>query len=67
MKKSIFILASIFLLLLSCPIFAQSDPGDDPVPAAPIDHYIWGLALMGLLYVFLKLRAFVHQGKTTKE
>jgi hypothetical protein len=27
-------------------------------PAAPIDGYVWVLALIGLVYVFLRLRAF---------
>lgn len=57
MKKSFFILAGTFLFLLSSPIFAQADPGDDPdVPAAPIDDYLWLLALIGLFYVFIRLR-----------
>lgn len=67
MKKSIYILASLLIMLFTSSIFAQAEPGDDPDPAAaPIDDYLWVLVLMGLLYVFLKLRAFFHQGKTTK-
>lgn len=27
-------------------------------PAAPIDDYVWVLALIGLIYVFLRVRAF---------
>lgn len=63
MKKSIIIVASIFLLLLSNPILAQTDPGADPdAPvAAPIDGYIWVLALLGLTFVFLKLRVYTKQ------
>jgi hypothetical protein len=55
-----FYLCSIFAM------FAQS-PGDtspdgietdgDNTPAAPIDDYIWVLALIGLFFVFMKLRA----------
>ena len=30
-------------------------------PAAPIDGYVWVLALMGLLFVFLKFRAIYKQ------
>lgn len=29
----------------------------DTTPAAPIDDYAWVLALIGLLFVFLKFRA----------
>lgn len=60
MKKSIFILASLYLLLLSNPLFAQlEEPGDDPL-TTPIDDYIWILALIGLALVFLKFRA-IHK------
>ena len=31
--------------------------GTDAPAAAPIDDYVWVLALVGLLFVFLKLRA----------
>jgi hypothetical protein len=69
MKKSILLLASLYMLLLSNPIFAQvADPGDDPdAPAAPIDDYVWVLALIGMIFVFLKVRTFVLQKKATKE
>ena len=33
-------------------------------PAAPIDGYVWFLASMGLVYVFLRIRAFAKQGNT---
>ena len=36
-------------------------------PAAPIDGYVWVLAAIGLVYVFLRLRAFASQGSTPKE
>jgi phosphoglycerol transferase MdoB-like AlkP superfamily enzyme len=58
MKKIFPILASLFLLLLSNPILAQEDPGADPDVAAPIDGYVYVLAFLGLVYVFLRLRAF---------
>lgn len=61
MKNSIFILANIYLLLISIPIFAQpEDPGVDPAPA-PIDDYVWFLALIGLALVFLKFRMIKKQ------
>lgn len=52
MKKSIFILASLFMLLLTSPIFAQVvDPGDDPDPvASPIDGGISLLVAAGVLF-----------------
>jgi hypothetical protein len=47
-------------------MLAQTDPGTggvdgdgttDTTPSAPIDDYIWVLALVGLLFVFMKFRA----------
>ncbi len=68
MKKIFLIIASVFISLLSFPIFAQEDPGADPeVPAAPIDDYVVFLAAIALIYVFLKLRAFAHQRNTSRE
>lgn len=66
MKKSIYILTSLFLVIFTNPIFAQlADPGEtDPgePTAAPIDDYVLFLALIGLLYVFLRIRTFAKQG-----
>lgn len=57
MKKIFLTLSSIFIFLVTTPIFAQEDPGDDPdAPSAPIDHYVWFLIALGLIYVFFKLR-----------
>ena len=68
MKKIFLIVASIFITLISNPILAQADPGDDPdVPAAPIDDYLWALAAIGLVYVFFRLRAYAQQGNTPME
>jgi hypothetical protein len=54
-----------FYLCSTFVLFAQ--PGDtapgglegdgDSTPGAPIDNYIWILALLGLVFVFLRLRA----------
>ncbi len=63
MKKSIYIVASLFLSLLSSPIFAQADPGDDPELPAPIDDYVWFMAVVGLIYIFFKVRSFSQQRK----
>jgi hypothetical protein len=58
MKKTIYIIASLFMLVCTSPIFAQADPGDDPEsPAAPIDNYLWYLAAIGLVYVFPRLKS----------
>ena len=36
-------------------------------PAAPIDDYVWVLAIVGLIYVLIKLRAFYPLRSTTIE
>ncbi|QBN17839.1 hypothetical protein [Flavobacterium nackdongense] len=56
MKKTIYILASLFIMLFTSPIFAQEDPGADPDPA-PIGDYLWVLAAIGLVLVYLKFRS----------
>ncbi len=64
MKKYI---AKSFLVvvafLMSTVTFAQSDFGGDPTdenyldePAAPISDYIYILGLIGLVYVFYKMK-----------
>jgi hypothetical protein len=55
-----------FYLCSTFAMFAQ-DPGTgggvdndgsgDTTPAAPIDDYVWVLALIGLFFVFMKFRA----------
>ena len=60
-----------FYLCSTFIMFAQ--PGDtapgglegdsDSTPPAPIDDYVWVLALLGLVFVFLRLRAI--QSKKT--
>ena len=59
-----FYFASTFIL------FAQSTPGandeggtmESDEVAAPIDDYVWILAVIGLLFVFNRLRAYAKQG-----
>jgi hypothetical protein len=67
-KKTL--LAIIVSLFTNVITFAQTTPGDigDPAdtnpldtPAAPIDSYVLVLAAIGLIYVFLRLRAFTKQ------
>jgi hypothetical protein len=68
MKKIFIIICGIFITLLSNPVLAQADPGDDPDTAAPIDDYIWVLAAIGLVYVFLRVRAIAKKlGNTPQE
>lgn len=49
-------------LLVSTVTFAQGDVGDpsdtNPLdePAAPISDYIWVLAVIGLVYVFYRMK-----------
>jgi hypothetical protein len=68
MKKSILILANVYLLLVSSSIFAQADPGADPdAPAAPIDDYVWMLALVAITFAILKFKAIYKQNLRAKE
>lgn len=53
-----------------CSTFVMfADPGDppgddfdeDPTGPAPIDDYVWILALVGLIFVFMKFRAMQNK------
>jgi hypothetical protein len=54
-----------FCLCSNLVVFAQTPGSGDgsgglegpDAPAAPIDNYLWVLALIGLIYVFLRLKA----------
>ena len=54
---------TIFLLCSTSILFAQPGSGSDGDSlegndtAAPIDDYIWVLAAIGLIFVFMKYRA----------
>ena len=58
-----------------CSTFVMvAQPGTDndtsdleETDAVPIDDYVWVLAAVGLVYVFLRLRALSLQEKTSKE
>jgi hypothetical protein len=55
------------MMLSITTVSAQTDLPDAPVDepaAAPIDGYVWVLALIGLVYVFLRARAFAKQANT---
>ena len=36
-------------------------------PAAPIDGYVWVLAAIGLVYFFLRVRAFAQLGNNPQD
>lgn len=55
--KLVYIVNSVILFLITSPLMAQDDPGDDPDATLPIDNYLWVLVIVGLIYVFLKFRA----------
>ena len=51
-------------MLFTTLVSAQTDlpeETDDVTGAAPIDGYVWVLAALGLIYVFLRIRAFAKQ------
>jgi len=63
------------LFLCSTFVMVAQDPGTgtngDPLEgqdvAAPIDGYVWFLGAIGLVYVFLRIRAFALQGNAPKQ
>jgi hypothetical protein len=49
------------LVLLAQPGSGSDGPPlEDADPPAPIDDYIWVLAIVGLLFVFMKFRAIYN-------
>ena len=65
-----------FYLCSTFVLFAQPGTNDngtglegdgDTAPAAPIDHYVGLLAVIGLVYAFLKFRNFNKNVNTQKE
>jgi hypothetical protein len=54
MKKTILLSAILFMLLLSNPLFAQSDPGNDP--NVPVDGGISALLAAGAIYGIKKIK-----------
>lgn len=73
MKNNILKLyVTVFYLCSTFVMFAQpgagsdnsgidDDGSSDVTGAAPIDDYVWVLATIGLVFVFLRLRAFANQ------
>jgi len=75
MKNNILKLyVTVFYLCSTFVMFAQpgatgdgiDDDGSDDVTGAPIDDYVWVLAAVGMLLVFLKFRAMYKQSATTQ-
>lgn len=61
-------LCSTFIMFADDPgTGTDGDPLEGGDPPLPIDGYVWVLAAMSLVYVFLRLRAFALQGKASKE
>lgn len=51
-------LCSTFFMFAQDPgTGTDGDPLEGNEPAAPIDGYVWVLALVGLIFVFMKFRA----------
>ena len=45
---------------------SNGDPLEGPDPGAPIDDYVWVLAIVGLIFVFMKFRGLVQQKSLQK-
>jgi hypothetical protein len=45
---------------------SNGDPLEGPDPGAPIDDYVWVLAIVGLIFVFMKFRGLVQQKSIQK-
>jgi hypothetical protein len=59
---------ALFCLCSNFMLFAEPGVGNDTndlenvdAPAAPINDYLWILALVGLIFVFMKLKAHSRQ------
>ena len=62
-----------FYLCSTFVAFAQPGTEDNGTglesgdPPAPIDDYVWVLAALGLVYVFLRVRTFAQQTNNPQE
>ncbi len=62
-----------FYLCSTFVTFAQPGTEDNGTglesgdPQAPIDGYVWVLAALGLVYVFLRVRTFAQQGNNPQD
>lgn len=55
-----FYLCSTFVMFAQPGLPDETD-GDTTPAAAPIDDYVWVLALIGLVFVFMKFRAIQNR------
>jgi hypothetical protein len=67
--KNILLKFYIVAFFIGSTLVTFAQPGTDDgtgtlegadTPGAPIDNYVWVLALLGLVFVFLKVRAIVR-------
>jgi hypothetical protein len=56
-----FYFASTFILFAQPGTEDNTGTMEGEEVAAPIDDYVWVLAIIGLLFVFYRLRAFAQQ------
>jgi hypothetical protein len=70
LKKYIIIVSNTKITVLAFMLFctlanAQTTPPPPPSPpddsAVPIDNYVWVLAFLGLVYVYLRIIAYSKQ------
>jgi len=66
----------IVTLYFCCTFVAFAQPGTNDsggtlegtdTPVSPINDYVWVLSALGLVYVFLRIRAFAQQGNNPQE
>jgi hypothetical protein len=62
-------IAVLAFVLFTTLVNAQTDLPDAPedVPTAPIDDYVWVLALLGLIYVFQRFRGLPKGNPSSEE
>jgi hypothetical protein len=61
-----FYFCSTFVLFAQ-PGVADETDGDTTPAGAPIDDYVWILAIIGLVFVFLKFRALYKQSNISSK
>jgi len=63
-KYTTIIFLFFFTFLFNTKVFAD-DPVDNgagyDIPTAPIDDYVWVLAILGFIYIFMKLKSIQNK------